>query len=87
MTTDVQTTTAATLSDEQVAAYRQQGFIHIPGIIAPDEVAAFRVAAVEALDADTTYDATKHVVTDPLGLAPGEKLDGALVPRVRGVLQ
>jgi phytanoyl-CoA hydroxylase len=34
------------------------------------------------MDADTTYNGSRHVVTDPLGLKTGDKLDGPLFPRV-----
>ena len=34
------------------------------------------------MDANTTYTGAKHVVTDPLGLKPGDLLDGALFPCV-----
>lgn len=34
------------------------------------------------MDAATTYAGTPHVVTDPLGLAPGDPLDGPLFPLV-----
>ncbi len=41
-------TTPETLSDDTIQTYRRQGFVHIPGVISPDEVAAFRVAALDA---------------------------------------
>jgi phytanoyl-CoA hydroxylase len=34
------------------------------------------------MDADTTYNGNAHVVTDPLGLKPGEPLAGELFPQV-----
>lgn len=40
------TTTPETLTDEQIAYYRQNGFVPIRGIITPDEAAAFREAAL-----------------------------------------
>ena len=40
-------TTAGTLTDETVAAYRRQGFVHVPGVIASEEVAEFRAAAID----------------------------------------
>jgi phytanoyl-CoA hydroxylase len=33
------------------------------------------------MDAATTYTGTEHVVTDPLGLTPGDRLDGDTFPR------
>jgi phytanoyl-CoA hydroxylase len=34
------------------------------------------------MDAETTYTGAKHVVTDPLGLTPGEVLAGEMFPRL-----
>src|SRR5579871_2167582 len=48
MTTATYTTTANTLTDQQIQSYRQQGFIHIPGIISKEEAARFHAAAVAA---------------------------------------
>jgi phytanoyl-CoA hydroxylase len=36
------------------------------------------------MDAETTYAGTPHVVTDPLGLAAGDRLDGETFPRPGG---
>ena len=33
------------------------------------------------MDAETAYSGTSHPVTDPLGLAPGDRLDGPMFPR------
>ncbi|NUW41958.1 phytanoyl-CoA dioxygenase family protein [Nonomuraea rhodomycinica] len=33
------------------------------------------------MDEETRYDGSRHVVTDPLGLAAGDRLDGAAFPR------
>ncbi|HEY0076743.1 MAG TPA: phytanoyl-CoA dioxygenase family protein [Abditibacteriaceae bacterium] len=41
-------TTPETLTQEQIDFYRANGFVHIPGIIAPEEVAIFHQAALEA---------------------------------------
>ncbi|HVK05477.1 MAG TPA: phytanoyl-CoA dioxygenase family protein [Armatimonadaceae bacterium] len=35
------------------------------------------------MDADTRYSGARHVVTDPLGLTPGDVLEHALFPRVK----
>ncbi len=48
MTAPVYTTTASTLTNEQIQSYRQQGFIHIPGIISKEEAARFHDAALAA---------------------------------------
>lgn len=40
-------TTPETLSDDTIQAYRRRGFVHIPGIISPDEAAEFRLAALD----------------------------------------
>ncbi|RYX83792.1 phytanoyl-CoA dioxygenase family protein [bacterium] len=45
MTTTTAQTTAETLTDEQIAAYRTQGFVHIPGILSPEEAAHFHEVA------------------------------------------
>lgn len=42
-------TTAETLSDEKIASYRQNGFVHIPGILSPDEASEFYDAAISAM--------------------------------------
>jgi phytanoyl-CoA hydroxylase len=36
------------------------------------------------MDAETTFTGAGHVVTDPLGLRPGDPLDGETFPRPRG---
>jgi ectoine hydroxylase-related dioxygenase (phytanoyl-CoA dioxygenase family) len=42
-----------------------------------------RVAhAIIYMDEDTRYSGAPHVVTDPLGLTEGDRLDGALFPRL-----
>jgi ectoine hydroxylase-related dioxygenase (phytanoyl-CoA dioxygenase family) len=40
-------TTPETLTDETIDTYHRQGFVHIPGVISPDEVAEFRAAALD----------------------------------------
>jgi phytanoyl-CoA hydroxylase len=50
---------AELVTDESVALYRQQGFIHVPGIITPDEAAVFRAAAEGALERLRDRDLTK----------------------------
>ena len=48
----------------------------------PNTTSMARLAFVIAyMDADTTYSGAPHVVTDPLGLRPGDRLDGEAVPR------
>jgi ectoine hydroxylase-related dioxygenase (phytanoyl-CoA dioxygenase family) len=41
-------TTPGNLTDEQVAAYRRDGFVHLPGVFARERAERFRVAAVAA---------------------------------------
>jgi len=49
----------------------------------PNHTDLARVAHVVIFtDAGTVYDGRGHVVTDPLGLKPGELLDGPLFPRL-----
>jgi phytanoyl-CoA hydroxylase len=43
-------TTAATLSDEQIVAYRRDGFVKIPGIITPEEAERYRQDALALAD-------------------------------------
>lgn len=51
----------------------------------PNETDIARVAHIVIyMDAATTYTGAKHVVTDPLGLKPGDLLDGEMFPRVGG---
>ena len=55
------TTTPETLSSEQIAFYRENGFVHVPGIITPDEAARFRGAALAAADRLTNLSAGRAV--------------------------
>ena len=41
-------TTPDRLTDEIIASYGRQGFVHVPGIISSAEAAEFREAAPEA---------------------------------------
>lgn len=43
-------TTPDNLPDEAVAFYRENGFVHVPGIITPNEAAQFREAALGAAE-------------------------------------
>lgn len=53
----------------------------------PNDTDEPRVAHVVIfMDAATTYAGRPHVVTDPLGLAPGQPLDGELFPPVNSAL-
>ncbi len=48
----------------------------------PNRTDRARLAHVTVyMDADTTYAGTPHVVTDPLGLSAGDRLDGETFPR------
>jgi hypothetical protein len=40
-------TTPDTLTPEKIASFRENGFVHIPGIITPEEAARFYTAALE----------------------------------------
>ena len=48
-------TTPENLSDEVIASYRRQGFVHIPGIISQAEAAEFREAALELVPRIKSY--------------------------------
>ena len=51
----------------------------------PNRTDLARVAHIVIFtDAETVYDGRGHVVTDPLGLKPGQLLDGPLFPLVDG---
>ncbi|RAY12694.1 phytanoyl-CoA dioxygenase family protein [Actinomadura craniellae] len=43
-------TTAESLTDETVRSYHDRGFVHLPQVLSPEEVATFRAAAEELLD-------------------------------------
>ena len=45
MTTSSYRTTADTISAETIAAYRRDGFVRVPGVLAPEEAEAFSAAA------------------------------------------
>jgi phytanoyl-CoA hydroxylase len=47
MMTTAPQTTPENLTDQQTATYRQNGFVRIPGILSPDEVARFYEAALD----------------------------------------
>ena len=44
------TTTPENLSEAKIQAYREHGFVHIPGVISKQEAAEFRVAAHDVVD-------------------------------------
>ncbi len=49
----------------------------------PNDTDEPRVAHIVIfMDAAATYDGTRHVVTDPLGLKPGDPLTGEMFPAV-----
>jgi hypothetical protein len=43
-------TTPETLPEEMIQTYRRQGFIHIPGVISPDEAAEFHAIALDVAE-------------------------------------
>jgi phytanoyl-CoA hydroxylase len=43
-------TTPETLSEATIESYRKNGFVHIPGIITPEEAESYRAAAADALE-------------------------------------
>jgi ectoine hydroxylase-related dioxygenase (phytanoyl-CoA dioxygenase family) len=51
--TSLSTCTPDTLSTQQIDFYRENGFVHIPGIINPEEVETFRRAALEVSEVGT----------------------------------
>lgn len=46
-TTATPKTTPDTLTDATIASYRERGFVHIPGVITPEEAARYYEAALE----------------------------------------
>ena len=58
-------TTSDNLSDEVIASYRREGFVHIPGIISQAEVVEFREAALALVPRVKSYaqGAAKDVFT------------------------
>ena len=49
-------TTPDTLSDAKIASYQERGFVHIPGVITPEEAAQYYEAALEDGFVDLTND-------------------------------
>ena len=47
MTTATLTTT---VTPEQIASYRENGFLHVPQVLSPDQVETYRNAAADAYD-------------------------------------
>jgi ectoine hydroxylase-related dioxygenase (phytanoyl-CoA dioxygenase family) len=43
-------TTSASLTADTIRRYREQGFVHIPGVLSPHEVATYLAAARELID-------------------------------------
>ena len=51
------TTTADDITARQIEDYRAQGFVRVPNLLAPDEVARFREAALQVSASSTKYEA------------------------------
>lgn len=49
------------LADEQVAGYREQGFLHLPGVLSAEEVARYRTAAAAAYENLSSLDASNEM--------------------------
>src|SRR3954451_14709979 len=45
-----------TLTDEEVVSYRENGFLHLKGVLTPQEVKRYRAAAAHAYDAIASLD-------------------------------
>ncbi len=88
-------TQAENITPEMVAQYQSQGFIHVPQVLTPDEVARFHNAVVEAAKVVPNYNAnnpqifnqtvnvwTQDQVIRDLTLHPGI---GAIAKRLAGV--
>ncbi len=55
MTANIAQTTPATLTDKQIEDYRAHGFVHIPGILSPQEAAHFYTAALDFASVGPAY--------------------------------
>lgn len=92
MITTAPQTTPENLTEEQIASYRENGFVHIPGVISSEEAASFYEAALDyASDGSslnqgaifqqlvnvwTRSDAMKALTLHPNVAAVAEKLAG-----------
>jgi ectoine hydroxylase-related dioxygenase (phytanoyl-CoA dioxygenase family) len=50
-----------TLTDDEVASYRENGFLHLKSVLTPAEVERYRAAAARAYDAITSLDADNQM--------------------------
>ncbi len=51
---EIPTAATRTLTDDEVAGYRENGFVHLKGVLTPQEVELYRAAAARAYDALTS---------------------------------
>jgi ectoine hydroxylase-related dioxygenase (phytanoyl-CoA dioxygenase family) len=58
---DVPRVETRTLSDDELAGYQENGFIHLKGVLTPQEVELYRTAAARAYDALTSLDADNQM--------------------------
>ena len=61
LTGDVPRLDSRTLTDEEVAGYRRDGFVHLKGVLTPGEVERYRAAAARAYDEITSLDADNQM--------------------------
>jgi len=57
LTDQVPTAATRTLTDDEVRRYREEGFIHLAGVLTPAEVERYRDAAAQAYETATPLDA------------------------------
>ena len=50
-----------TLTDDEIAGYRDNGFIHLTGVLTPEEVERYRTAAARAYDEISSLDADNQM--------------------------
>ncbi len=55
------TTTQVHLTDDQIEGYRRDGYIHVPGVLSPEEVDRYREAAARAYDELTSLDESNQM--------------------------
>ncbi|GAA1433097.1 hypothetical protein GCM10009616_24230 [Microlunatus lacustris] len=61
LTTDVPQVETRTLTEHEIAGYREDGFVHLRGVLAPAEVERYRAAAARAYDELASLDADNQM--------------------------
>lgn len=61
LVTEIPRAETRTLADDEVAGYREDGFVHLRGVLSPQEVQQYRAAAAQAYDALDALDADNQM--------------------------